>query len=343
MPKPNKKQRHEAKRKAKRQALRRRESVSPVKRLVEAPGEVEYWISDEFESMGQMQVFVYKRAAGLTGMAAFLIDRGVVGLKDTWVRMHLLREEFDEALENSRRSGIAMRRSSADEVRRWVAAALRWAHDNGMRLPKDWARPASFIGGVGDWQSADVSAFVKEFAGHPDDLRQRLVAEPFESYVLREDVRFVFNTDAPYMDQETGEYSDWPQLGDMSEDELEEIAGELPDEEINELTERLSPVVDALTAQTTSWLQARGEAPSGELVEAWRSIVFAHLASKAAMPDKPGDERAELAFDLLDGMSARVEPSRAAEHGHAVEQALKHLRADPTMVQRAAFGQGPGA
>ena len=41
------------------------------------------------------------------------------------------------------------------------------------RLPKDWIRSASLIGGIGDWESADVSLFVKEFVGHPEDLRQR--------------------------------------------------------------------------------------------------------------------------------------------------------------------------
>lgn len=177
MSKTDKKQRNKAKRQAKRLAIKRRDSISPIKRLAEAKGDVEYWMSEDFEELGQAQMFVYKRAAGLSGVACFLVDQGVVGLKDCWVRMRIERSEFQEMIDRSQERGISMRRVLPEQIRRMVAGGIRWAHENGMRLPKDWAKPASFIGGVSDWASADVSAFVKEFTGHPEDLRQRLIGE----------------------------------------------------------------------------------------------------------------------------------------------------------------------
>jgi hypothetical protein len=94
-------------------------------------------MSDNFEEMGQIQLFVFKRAAGLNGIACFLIDRGVVGLKDAWTRLRIDHAELDGMLEASGGSGISMDSCTVEDVRYWVADAARWAPDNGMRLPKD--------------------------------------------------------------------------------------------------------------------------------------------------------------------------------------------------------------
>lgn len=341
MAKANKKQRHDAKRKAKRTAIRRRNSISPVRRLADAPGAVECWTSEDFEERGQMQLFVYKRGAGLAGFAAFLLDRGVVGLKDAWVRMGLRKDEFDDTVEGCRLRGIGMRRSSPEEVRRWVAGGLRWAHDNGMRLPRDWAKAASLIGGVGEWQSADVSAFVKEFAGHPEDLRQRLIGEAFDSYVRRDDVQFIFATDAPYKDQKTGQYVDQDLgLEEMSEEELEAIAEDMPEEELNALAARLAPAAEGLVAETAPWLQAQGDTPSPELLEAWKSVMLASMLSNQAMPDADDEDRADFGFELLQSMSGRIHGDRAAEYQHAVGQVLRHLETDSMMMQKAVLKHG---
>src|SRR5580692_6916144 len=55
MSRPDKKQRHKAKREAKRLAARRRDSISPVKRLAESKGDMEIWMSEDFEEMGQAE------------------------------------------------------------------------------------------------------------------------------------------------------------------------------------------------------------------------------------------------------------------------------------------------
>ena len=232
--KVNKKQRHEAKRKAKRLAVRRQDSISPVKRLSDAKGEIDCWSSGDFEIMGQIQIFAYKQAAGLFGVACFLVDEGVVGLKDSWVRLGVDRKEFQRMLDAGQGSGIRMRRVAIEEALRWIAGGARWAHDNGMRLPKDWLRHASMLGAIGDWKNADVSEFAMEFAGHPEDLRQRLIGESIGSFLARDDIRFVLNSAAPYKDQRTGEYA-----SDLDDDALDDEEAEddleLPDETTGEL------------------------------------------------------------------------------------------------------------
>jgi hypothetical protein len=135
MSRADKKRRHEAKRKAKRLQIKRQQSISPLKRLADAPGETEYWMSETLGAIGQMSIFVYKRAAGLTGVGCFLIDRGVVGLKDAYTRMNIGREEFDEILKRSGDRGIPLDRVTVEDVRRVVAGAVRWTGQNGMRLP----------------------------------------------------------------------------------------------------------------------------------------------------------------------------------------------------------------
>lgn len=341
MSKQNKKERHKAKRDAKRAAERRKNSLSPVKRLVDAPGDVECWTSGDFGSLGQMQFLCFKRAGGLSGVAAFLIDRGVVGLKDAWIQLNIDRLEFEDKLRLAGESG-PMRRTSAEEARRWVAGGMRWAHDNGMRLPRDWAKPASLIGGVGDWASADVSAFVKEFAGHPEDLRQRLIAERFETYIQREDIAFEFNEAAPFMDQRTGEYqNNEPWEGALMDEELERFADELPAEELDLLADKFTAAAMALASKTADWIPAT-ESPSPELFEAWRSILMASMISRASMPDAGENEVADFGFELLQDMSDRIEPSSAQEHHRAVGQALRFLQTDPNMMQKAVLEHGFG-
>ena len=345
MPRSDKKQRHKAKREAKRLAARRRDSISPVKRLANAPGEVECWMSDDFKLNGQMQLFVYKRAAGLAGIACFLVDRGVVGLKDAWTQMEVDREQFANMLNTSKDRGIRMRRAAITDVRHWVAGGIRWAHDNGMRLPKDWIKAASLIGGVGEWKSADVSEFAREFAGHPEDLRQRLVSEPLETYLKRTDIDFIFSDDAPYMDQRTGHYTGVEDDldsddtdADTDEDEVDakSLLANLPEEDMKKIADRFLPTATALAAETAGWLNGQNKVPSPELPKAWHTIMLAKILANADMPDeteKDEQEVTDFSFDVMKKLSFEVEPSRRAEYERAFDQAMEHLQTDPHLMR----------
>jgi hypothetical protein len=343
MSRADKKSRHEAKRKAKRLQIRRQRSISPLKRLADTPGQTEYWMSKNLEELGQVQAFVYKRAAGMTGIACFLVDRGVVGLKDAWARMHIERQEFDDMLEACSDRGIPMSRATVEDVRRVVAGGIRWAHQNGMRLPHDWAKPASLVGGVGDWASADISGFVSEFAGHPEDLRQRLVGESFDSYIRRPDVSIIFSDAAPFLDQATGEYFQPEDMeydddddGDNNdENDLDSLAEDFPKAEMKALGERLTPVAVALASETANWLSARNETPSPELAEAWGIILIAQVVSESGLPEPLHATAAQLADKMQEIRSRNAPPDRVAEHDRAVEQALSHLRSNSPGIKEA--------
>jgi len=336
MSRPDKRQRHKAKREAKRREMRRREGISPVARLAAAPGEIDCWMSGDFAKMGQTQIYVYKRAAGLSGIACFLIDRGVVGLKDAWARTGVERTEFDEMLQGCNGRGIPMSRVPLEDARRMIAGGVRWAYEHGMRLPKDWAKAAAILGGVGDWAKADVSLFAKEFAGHPEDLRQRLLSEPFDSFIRRKDIRIVFSDDAPYHGVAT---HDFDPLDDSDQDEEDEesVAGDIPVEELDAMSEQFMAAAKVVAAQTVDWLRVRGQTPSPELPEAWRALMLATIMTNAAMPDTPASEGAEFTKKLLKEISGRIEESRAAEYDRAMSQVREHFLADPQLVKKAAL------
>jgi hypothetical protein len=267
-------------------------------------------------------------------MGAFLVDRGVVGLKDAYMSIPMDRADFDAALESARNTGIRMRRASCEEARHWVAAGIRWAHDNGMRLPEDWVKTASLIGGVGDWRSADVSAFVKGFVGHPEDLRQRLIIEPFDSYIQRPDISFIFDSRAPIKDQQTGEYYPDRSIEDLSDEDLEDIADDLPSEEVEAISAAMAAAVNGLAAETASWLETQGDQPSPELQEAYKAMLIARVLAYSASPDAPDDEAIALTQEILSTLFEKVEVSRAKEFHRAAEQALRHIKMEPRLVQK---------
>lgn len=354
MVRPDKKQRHAAKRAQKKLESRRRESVSPLKRLADADGPVECWMSDDFEVHRQCSLHAFKRGEGLSGAANFLIDRGVVGLKDAWCLIPCDSAQRQKIFDGARESGLRLVRVTPEVACARIAAAARWAFDNGMRLPKDWLKAAAIIGPVGDWRVADVSAFVKEFVGHPEDLRQRLIGEPFKTYLARRDVAFEFSDAIPYMDQRTGQYIDPLAPDDLDLDEEisdEELAKVLPDQALDEIMGAFSPSVAKLANRTEAWLRASGQSPSSELRDIWGALLFAGAMAMAMGPvegraERDAEDRAREALEVL---KARPAFTRSDAYRLAVEQCEAHLEAEPgafTRTLREAVippGNGPAA
>src|SRR5438445_221646 len=102
MSKADKKQRHKAKREAKRLANRRRESISPVKRLAEGRGELECWMSRGFEEeMGQEQIFVYKQARGLASRVTALFNGRMSRLLSRVMRRTRIRRRITTLMNRS--------------------------------------------------------------------------------------------------------------------------------------------------------------------------------------------------------------------------------------------------
>jgi hypothetical protein len=335
----DKRHRRDQKRKAKKAEQRRREGLGPAKLLATTPGTFECYTSGDLAIFGQVQVVVHKRTPRGSGTAMFLIDRGIVGLKDAFVVCPMTDQDFRSLIEDQLKPTYPTNRITLEEARALIAGAVRFTREHGMRLPRNLAKGTSIVGGIGDWTTADTSQFVKEFAGHINDLRQRLIGEPFDEFIRRDDITFIFSSEAPYMDQKTGEYLNVPEddLADLSVEEVEEIAADLPIEELNEIVETLAPAATDLSEQTTAWLAAQGRKPPVELFEAWRTMLLTSALAATSMPGAPPSELEKFGGELLESMHGRLGEERHLSHTEAIDQVVEHLETDPALMQRATF------
>jgi hypothetical protein len=236
------KERKRLKRKRKNEAHRRAASVSPFKALSRVPSEVQCWMNLNWEITRQASIFVLRQTrSGRCAMAGFLVDFGVPGLKDAWGRIDISAAEFQENILGPMREQFPVGSVDVSEAARLVAGGLRFAHDNGFRLPHRYERWISILGDIGDWHEADVSDFDMEFAGSMDDLRRRLVGQSVEEFLARKDLSFVFSDDAPSL--LTDDVLDFEE----AEDKLREGAMEAVE----------------------NWLASKQETPSPLLERAW--------------------------------------------------------------------------
>jgi hypothetical protein len=205
---------------------RKKKPTESLKTLVKTAGDLECWMSEGFEKFGQMQIIVSKRIGRSRGICVFLLDRGVAGLKDIMIQLDRDRWYLNTLISRPTYQAVEMRPCEPEEAKRWILGAARWAHEHQMRLPKDWMQAAALLGDVSDWQSADLSGFVKEFYGHPNDLRQRFLGENLESFLHREDITFTFDDSAPYKDLNAGGYFNVQideRIGDMLLQQLKDV------------------------------------------------------------------------------------------------------------------------
>lgn len=330
----DKKQRHRAKREAKRLNARRKESVSPLKRVAFAPGEPEVWMTDGFgEYERQAQIFIFKQGGGLSAFAGFLVDQGIAGLKDVWTEKPFHHTDLMDLVKRCAQEDIPMNRVTIERARQTIAGAARWAHDNGMRLPKDWVKATILMGGVGDWLTADVSGFTKEFVGHPVDLRQRLVGASFESFIRRSDIRFVFSHTDPYLDQTTGEFVDESDDLLRPEDiEIEAMMSVMPPDRLQGMRDRISVVAKNLANETANWIAVVDQTASTELEEAWQTIVFATIVSDACgrAQDMRGDPVIGSAY--IRYVERHIDPARYDSFKDALSQVMKHVELEPELI-----------
>src|SRR5436190_20366738 len=91
------KERQRLKRKQKQQALRKQRSVSVFRRLERSDASIQCFINTGWEELPQASIFVLREIPGSGGgyaLASFLIDFGVLGLKDAWGRLDITLSEF---------------------------------------------------------------------------------------------------------------------------------------------------------------------------------------------------------------------------------------------------------
>src|SRR5207248_7624217 len=116
------------------------------------------------------------------------------------------RTEFEEdyVKRMEERSDLPLERTDVQTVRHVVAGAIRFASENGFRLPHKFERWTLLIGGVGDWHTADIREFgiggKLRWCGPMHDLKKRLIRGSVDDFLQRPDVEFITDADEMLMD-----------------------------------------------------------------------------------------------------------------------------------------------
>jgi len=270
-----KKEKKRLKRKQKQEQLRKARSRTPLARIASEGGRLECWVTKNWREMGMADILVLGHApGGRCAFAAFLVDLWCVGLKDTWGEPELTEFEFrDEILERwlEHTNGVKLDAAVAKSL---VLGGMRFARQNGFKLPPHWDRWVSIFSPVGPTQEADISDFGKdgglEYVGTAKFLRDRLIGSTPEEFLRRTDVKWMtFDGDERDI-EELYEPENAGGLFDEDED-YDEEEDDFDDEEVEEREEMMVQMLDNLSSRladaTRKWCFANGKPPSSRLLE----------------------------------------------------------------------------
>lgn len=327
MPKDaKKKERKRLKREKKKALIRKRDSVSPYRRIAEAGHVVECWINSDWRERGQATPFVLVRQpGGAVAMATFMVDLWCAGLKDAWGKLDITRDEFDRIIEAmSDRMDRTLVKVDVAEVRQVVAGALRFAKQNGFRLPPHYDRWVGFCGDLGDWlHTADLSHFgingnprKLRWVGPMSDLRKRLIGSTGEEFLAQPNVEVITDMGEEdfYDDDDYGyDHDDDEDEEDLDDDE-DGTAFDGGDEEAlaaaGQTALAIAQSVDRVAGRVEHavrrWCFAEGIAPNGQLKEAVRWMLLASFESAADLGDDTDPDEDEAADEWREAMMDRV-------------------------------------
>ncbi|MFB3890541.1 MAG: hypothetical protein ACE15C_00815 [Phycisphaerae bacterium] len=307
-----KKERRRIKRLRKLREIRRRNAVSPYIRAAEGAQVKECLVNDGWREKGIASVMVLLDVRGGLAVASFLVDMWCAGLKDAWGRLDITREEYDRAADNMVDGAVEI---DPDAVRRLVAGAIRFANQNGFRLPRHYERWTAMLGGVPDWRTADLSDFGYEgglfWMGTMEDLRGRLIGCSAEEFLARKDVHYTIG--GPMAGQYISEDGEGLEDGDEEDDAAIE----------EECRRGLEDLRRQFCDAARRWCFANGEVPLALMADAaFYMIVASHLDSEDFACDtlKMGDsmfcplavELARMNSDLTADNTQRAKDLRAA-------------------------------
>ena len=265
-------------RKEKRQATRAT-TGSPYQLVGRSGQIVACYVNRHWREDGGAGIYVLRRSRG-RGMvlASFYIDVWCAGLKDAWGRLDMTMDEFQKRIYERASGEIELMRVDIDLVRRLVAGGIRFANQNGFRLPWRYERWVAVLGDVGDWRTADLSDFgvgdKLRYTGTLTDLRKRLVGCSLDEFLDRDDIEFIIGHD------------DFSLISD-EEAEGEKIVAELHDRMLNGVR---------------GWCFANGVAPHPRLPDAADVLLEAMAQAPRGPGDGPYDQPAaeEVTKNLID-------------------------------------------
>lgn len=319
MDRAKRKEKKRLKRKEKKREIRKIQSITPLRRITTTGGTLECWVNKDYRDQGMASVLVLGHAGGdHYAFAGFLVDVWCVGLKDAWGRPDLSRMEFEEELLGRIGSAMPMKKIDADELRRFIAASIRFTRQNGFKLPPHYERWTSMLGDLGDINSADISDFGKDgklfYMGTTEFLRQRLVGTTPDQFMARKDVHWIMPPENLPFNRE--DFEEWEA---EQEDELDE------DEPSEELIAQMAEVHRRGVEEVRAWCVANGQTPHERLPEAL-SLFLTSVVMLASMKKEDPDDETELP-ELLDEFLATRDIEDPNELKDALKQVLSHVMA----------------
>ncbi|HEX4055093.1 MAG TPA: hypothetical protein VHX86_12585 [Tepidisphaeraceae bacterium] len=220
------------KREKKKAQMRRAVAGSPYKRVGQIGKLEACYINADWQTSGLASIhLVRQNPQGGFALACFLIDLWCAGLKDAWGELDMLHDEIDRHV-NRAQERFELARIEPDIARMLVAGAIRFARQNGFRLPPHHDRWVNLLGDVPNPATADLLPFGKDggllWIGPLDDLRRRLVVCSLDEFLARPDVHYVSGIEdfgAPESDDEDFENAD-EELDEAFNSMVEQICGE---------------------------------------------------------------------------------------------------------------------
>lgn len=294
-------QQQRQKRKVKQRSIRRAHSGSPYRQISRTGEVVACYVTQGWRERGNAAIFcLVVTPGGGHATATFLVDLWCVGLKDAWGKLGISAKGFKENILDRARNenDVELIRVDVDWVRKIVAGAIRFAEQNGFRLPNRYERWTSLLGEMPDAKTADLAGFGYEgglhYVGTVDDLRRRLIDTTPEEFMCREDVHYTMEIESPEVDDGPAE------VGAVVEALLEEYV-----------------------SATRQWCFSVGREPHPLLRDAW-ALFFESVIGMAstAMEDEKGEERiTQNGFTILADRLATAPPGTTLELRAALSQA----------------------
>lgn len=259
----------------------------------------------DWRENGMASIYIARRVGtGRVTMAAFLVDRWAMGLKDAWGRTDIPTSEFDEDI--SRFSAqLETGPLNLGTAKHLVYGGIKLARELGFRLPRRYERWTAILGPLPDDEPPDMSLFLDEgkirVMCTRRDFEARLVGTTPEKFLARPDVTFIMGEE------------DFTLIDD-EEDECDDLASQLE---------------QAMVESARQWCFANGQVPHpllSELVGAFLEAITQGVPQDVdsdedieALPEATRDEMATQAFSFLSASfhhdPAALEAAMAQFHG----------------------------
>jgi len=306
-----KKQMKRLKREEKRTRHHKLTNLSPFKKVEMFSDVSACYVNEDWRERGQAIGYVVREMRdGSLAITSFLIDLWCAGLKDIWAKFDLYADEVSSSVKRtSERMNATMVRVSVDEIRQLLAGSIRFARQNGFRLPADWQKCMSFVGRLEDVDQAPLDGFGWE--GDPSklywvaplhDLRNRLIGCTPAEFLARPNVEYTLEVGS------TGDYDDGD-YGDKPADR---------DDKVDAYRDRVDHVTDTGARLASDWLSQKGELPHRRLRDAV-ALQFCRTVLPAPSDSK---EMTPLQVAALELMASALWKDRIPDDGAVPEDVL---------------------